>query len=831
MNQKVNTTTEYLQTSTGEKFYPKTIDSQVEISVDGKAGTLKDELININNKFGGYTTTADLPKTYTPTEEIEKTYLTITNAANTYATIESLNNVDQKFNNYTTTEVLNDTYATIEELTATNETFNNYTTTSELENNYINKEDAANTYLPITELDKSVESSVNAFVNSEEMKSLLVSKEEFNRQNSENNTTFNEINGNITLINNDISNLKLIDTYIDNKISNIQYNNSIREMWHSYNSETKTHILNFAPPDTTSESDLESLPYRHYFFTTTAPWHPGDKLHINFIDLDLIPMNIFGEDLTEEDIFGEGVIVHITVDGNKCFFKSGGTNNLNYKLISGSTYPKSLNSNILYNSYDNSIPGVIKNENGSLTFTEEYDVTNENGIVLPVYLENGKTYTIKGRDDGLAMTQGSVKIHVSVKDLENNIIETSINSAASFIWEKSSGLAYYRILIKTISQDNMFTFNFYPQINEGTEYLNYEQYRTKENTIWVDTIIDKEAVASKEAEINGFQLDCYINASTGVVTKPSSNTCYIKYFPCEANNEYNFKLSNGQTVLIAGFPETPTVGSTGHILYGEGKNTGLSELNYNLSIGSAFKALAIWYYDSGANNNKIPEITITNITKKNQIISTLPDEYKINEYTMASENPWLYYEDVDYILNSTIVQDKYLSASGEITDGDGDNAPCYTENYIPVKYGITYNLNYTLSKKKEMWCRIVEYTGDEGNYTFKKENVIVNRVQGTSQSKTYTPSASIVTAIRISWRTFYPSGTTNTFSFIEPNVEFCTATENDLYIETTNDKENSKEINILKKNKIILNLSKALLFIKGKWEEKNFYVFNNKKFS
>lgn len=349
----------------------------------------------------------------------------------------------------------------------------------------------------------------------------------------------------------------------------------------------------------------------------------------------------------------------------------------------------------------------------------------------------------------------------------------------------------------------------------------------KENTIWIDTAVNKEAIAKSQARKNCAKLDCYINTTTGVVTEPKSNTCYTKYFFCTTGHEYNFKLSDGQTVLIAHFNTMPSKGSTGTILYGEGKTTGLDELDYTVTAPAGLEVngvtsphcLAIYYYDSSANSS-VPELVITDVTEMNNIISELPDEYEFNEHAFAYENPWVYYETIDYIADATIIQDKYLSNTNVVTTGDGDNAPCYTENYIPVKYGTVYNINYTLSTSKSMWLRILEYTSttasnSDVSYTFKVRDVPINSVPGTSQTLTYTPSSSDVAAVRLSWRTFYPLGTTCNFSFIESD-EHNLASEGSLWIQTDID-DYSASFNAIKRNELMIYPKNCKLWSGDRW--------------
>ena len=82
-----------------------------KISVDETVIASKDDVSEVNEKFNDYTTTAELEANY--------------------ATKNDLNNIDSKL----------DDYATKTELNGVDSKFNNYTTTTELEANYMKKED------------------------------------------------------------------------------------------------------------------------------------------------------------------------------------------------------------------------------------------------------------------------------------------------------------------------------------------------------------------------------------------------------------------------------------------------------------------------------------------------------------------------------------------------------------------------------------------------------------------------------------------------------------------------------------------------------------------
>lgn len=152
----------------------------------------------------------------------------------------------------------------------------------------------------------------------------------------------------------------------------------------------------------------------------------------------------------------------------------------------------------------------------------------------------------------------------------------------------------------------------------------------KENTIWVNTIIDKETAA----EIATERLSVYIQALNGRVTSPASNTCYTRFFKCTAGQEYRFCLNDGQTVLIAGFAEKPAVGVVGTVLAGEGKTTGAESLDHTLTAQAGMEYLAIWYYDSGT-NDAVPNLRITDVG----YMESLPDELAAAGHCFSADVP------------------------------------------------------------------------------------------------------------------------------------------------------------------------------------------------
>jgi hypothetical protein len=341
----------------------------------------------------------------------------------------------------------------------------------------------------------------------------------------------------------------------------------------------------------------------------------------------------------------------------------------------------------------------------------------------------------------------------------------------------------------------------------------------KENTVWVDTTVDKE----KEAKVKFTEIAYYIGSDDGKV-KSSSNVVKTAYFPCVAGHEYHFQLTDGQTVVISSFTQTPAKDVVGTNIYGSGSSTGLETLDYTITATESMAYLAIYYYNSSTNTS-VPTLTITDNTLKN----SLPDEYKLNEHAFSYENPWVYYEDVD-LLEGVVLGDGYLAngtADTITTTVTSSNPEKYTPNHIPVKAGTTYNISYTITgtTKKKMWFAISEYTGTSGSYTlYGEREEPVNSISGLSQEFTYTPSANNVTAVRFSWRTF--PGTECTVTFIEPNAKFCTAVIGDTWIKTDIDKAPAS-FNAIKRNELIVYPYKLKQWNGNKWKTMGGSLYQN----
>jgi len=183
----------------------------------------------------------------------------------------------------------------------------------------------------------------------------------------------------------------------------------------------------------------------------------------------------------------------------------------------------------------------------------------------------------------------------------------------------------------------------------------------------------------------------------------------------------------------------------------------------------------------------------TTFNKENTIwVNT---DIAIGEHVFGYEEPWVYYEDVN-LLDGVTLDGYYLTSSGGLEGPTAANPEKYTVDYIPVTYGVTYEVSYTVSATNSMWFAVCEYTG---SYTFKQRLVPVSSVSGTSQNFTYTPSASNVNAVRLSWRTF-PNATYET-SFICRNVKKSSAPVGNIWIPTDIDNA-TISFNALKKNEL-----------------------------
>ena len=312
----------------------------------------------------------------------------------------------------------------------------------------------------------------------------------------------------------------------------------------------------------------------------------------------------------------------------------------------------------------------------------------------------------------------------------------------------------------------------------------------KENTIWVDTTVDKEVLS----RVTTSKLSCYINADTGKITTPSSNTCYTKYFSCTPGHQYRFQLNDGQTTVISSFTKTPASGVTGTNIYGIGKTQGAASLDYTVTAPDGATHLGIYYYDSSANSGKGVYLTVTDLTIKaslpnsvamtgNVFSSTEPttpnegcvwfktDEYNHISFDALQKNVAMIYPRACYQYYSNAWQRKemqiyqngawndlrfYLFKDGvdntEITGGyvgtgsygkfkiengviftyasGGTTGACRTVNPISLDGYITLNYNVTEFNANSMWLGVTAgtSTGDAEFVAFKLSSTITSGI-------------------------------------------------------------------------------------------------------
>lgn len=205
---------------------------------------------------------------------------------------------------------------------------------------------------------------------------------------------------------------------------------------------------------------------------------------------------------------------------------------------------------------------------------------------------------------------------------------------------------------------------------------------------------------------------------------------------------------------------------------------------------------------------------------KENTIGVISDT-EIANYAFSVTQPGLGYHDVELITDNVTLGKGYINSSGGIAGQTTANPELYTETYIPVKYGETYQYTHTVSASNSMYLSVSEYTG---SYKFKQRLVPVSSVTGTSQTGIYSPSASTVTAVRLSWRTF--PNTTYTMSFIQKNVEYTTGANNgDVWIKTKVDSVRS--FNALKKNTLKVCPTAVSQYINEAWKDCTSYIYQN----
>ena len=170
----------------------------------------------------------------------------------------------------------------------------------------------------------------------------------------------------------------------------------------------------------------------------------------------------------------------------------------------------------------------------------------------------------------------------------------------------------------------------------GNSELNYkivgsaiQPTSPSENTIWIDPTLDREALSTVSTTLLS---SYYIHADTGVVT--SASTSRTRYFACIEGHQYRFRLTSGQTVVIASFTKQPASGVTGTPHYGVGKNQGEEILDYTLTAPVGSKYLGIYFYNSGTNTS-VPTLTINDLTYQ----ATFPEVVEITNHVFSFTQP------------------------------------------------------------------------------------------------------------------------------------------------------------------------------------------------
>lgn len=241
------------------------------------------------------------------------------------------------------------------------------------------------------------------------------------------------------------------------------------------------------------------------------------------------------------------------------------------------------------------------------------------------------------------------------------------------------------------------------------------------------------------------------------------------------------------------------------------------------NLGTAF------LYGNGSGNDL--NFQVKTYASEDALLAATPSENTfgivttkiIPGWSFSAMQPGLAYKDVN-ILNGIGTVPGYLSSSGTISSQSSTNKEVTVDSYLPVEYGMTYNWTYNLSASKSMWFAISEYTGSEASYKHKTRTTPVNAVTGTSKKGTYTPSASNVTAIKVSWRTFGDSACAVTF--VEKDVPYSTGIA-DGYVWVKVGGSSIKSFNSLKKNELEVYPTGIKQYSGDSWSNCTNYLYQN----
>jgi hypothetical protein len=124
----------------------------------------------------------------------------------------------------------------------------------------------------------------------------------------------------------------------------------------------------------------------------------------------------------------------------------------------------------------------------------------------------------------------------------------------------------------------------------------------------------------------------------------------------------------------------------------------------------------------------------------------------ITDYAVGVRNPYYDYHTIN-VLDNVTLGEGLLKSDGTITELETD-MPKYTQDYVSVKYGVAYQLNYKASEIRSEPLTIFEYKIDSntGEYTYVKTKTFSGYTKRLAAE--YTPSDANITAIRLTWNTY-----------------------------------------------------------------------------
>lgn len=209
-----------------------------------------------------------------------------------------------------------------------------------------------------------------------------------------------------------------------------------------------------------------------------------------------------GED-TEIDLV-EGTWYTFVLDNgdHTVNFKSGGAS-LNFKMVSGTTYPKSTSKNLIVYPYFHTtmdFSGVILTDNGDGSITANGTATAEvvfrlagvsvNDLARQRILPAG-TYTLAGCPAGGSNDTYRLEL---LRDSDGAVLATNAGTPVTFTVSEETRVRFNIVVRNGITMTNLV---FYPRLVEGNVDPGFVRYSYKENAIWVNT----------DSEITGWTFD------------------------------------------------------------------------------------------------------------------------------------------------------------------------------------------------------------------------------------------------------------------------------------------------------------------------------------